>query len=1841
MKKYLRIFLAFVLLLTVSVPTSYLPNAVQRVSASSLQEVNLPSSEEEKVDQKVKSLFASHEKVELRVGESTNVRIFSDSHSNSSDVTQEVSWTSEKKGIVSIKDGQFSATAIGSTLVTVQYGEQELIIPVQVSPNPENLEIKASENEGSAILSWGDMDAASYTVKRGENKRKYEVLAANLKKHTFSDDTVKSGATYYYMVEAHLSNGDTVVSKPVKIKMKKRQNDFTLETDSTSLDFQVGESKSIEIIAKFTDGTTRDVSTKIKWKVEDESIVSITNEKIEAMNAGKTRIIGFYNQKEIQLEVSVGTDESIHLSAQQENEEIRLTWSEWSEDSKYIVQRRVGNEEFEQITDEWWATNYKDTSLQKGATHEYRIIGLGTDGSQTLSNVTTVQIHQDEPTLIPSLHKVALHVGGEKQVTVELQNPDGTMKDVTNEVLWKVKDETIISVSNGKITAHAEGTTLISAYYEDKMTDIEISVSDPQERIQLDVTPTETGNILSWNTEDKITSYSVKMRSSNSQSYEEVISKLTETSYVDHSIDQNSDESRYYVVTGMTETGEMLLSNEVEITSQKNALNSVLPEEIKPLRTPGPVEDTIGASGYNWYSITLQENHTLSLFTPDLQGSGTSKDIYSDPTQLSLAYTTKNTLTYTPKTSGTYYIKIKGNSRQKITISTGDGSSFERAYAIVFDKDDKKDIGKISGPGNDSIYFTAELTEGFNYHIWGDLSAKGWVLYDNTHREILSGTTARADIKVDTSGTYYIKLLTGENAGEHQYYILKSIPLSVSTPQSYTIGPEKKIWYQVKTKANHTLRVYTPGFSGFGTGKYLYDDPNKPAIKTVSADTLTFTPMETSTYFIVISGSSGKTFSITAGDGSDLNQAHSVSLEWAKGTIATFSTPSNDSIFFRTELKAGFNYHLWGKGSSPIEGWVLYDSAKKEILSDTTSRMDIRIETSGTYYIKMLTGGSGGENKYEWLVSIPVSLPGPQTDSFGSSKDIWYIVKAQANQTIKIVQKGISWTGSITLLDDPNGSKIVSSSGDTLTYTPLSSGIYFIRITDQYKAPGDVVTINIEGVEPWQPPSTSPSPNPDPVNIEILKENESIDVTANSGKSLYYKFTPSVSGNYRFFTSPYKNEGPENDTYLQLYSDDSFTTLLAENDNVPDGPYGELFSKLEYNVRAGTSYYLKLSSHNDSLNTRITVEAVDADSTREGAIPAEWDEIYTDLLSSRYDVDYFVLKAEEMAYMNLYVTNNMLILEDSHGNMLQTFHADEQNTLFVTETSGTYYAKVVWNKDQKILTKSGISTLSTEIGGSYQAGFHDPKRISSNFALDTTPGFEKSVTVQWKFSDPHPSVKIQVLRQNTVVYEETRTNLEATYQTFTWNGRYTKVNPGQWAPTGVYFIKIVASDAPEYPITLPISVVNTIPTEEYDVQYLISHYNSSISSETIRKAQEKLKEMMFYDGPITGRYDEEFLMSVIAFEAVLNRSTHVSLNVNVGGGEILKEQGELTNQLVHYINSGRATGKDKYGLYAQFLFSGDIVIYETGAVLVPAFRLTKIGGKLVKKAAKTMDELFECNCFTAGTKVLTEDGEKNIEDIVVGDKVLSKDEKTGEIAYKKVTHLHRNKKEYTYELSVGNQIIETTANHPFWVEGRQWVLAVDLQVGDLLKQSNGNTLKIEKINVVKHDEKVKVYNFTVEDFNTYFVTDLGIWVHNIGNCEWDDIEKYFAPNARRHILEGEINEKGKAVGWHHEPSSRTNRIVGSQTNPDSHGVYDGVVDIFNGTSYVRKEQTSSFFPKHWSADDVMTAIYEVYVDAIPSIKPSGTEFIRKWEGRHSSGIKIEMWLDKDGRITTAYPIYEP
>ena len=77
----------------------------------------------------------------------------------------------------------------------------------------------------------------------------------------------------------------------------------------------------------------------------------------------------------------------------------------------------------------------------------------------------------------------------------------------------------------------------------------------------------------------------------------------------------------------------------------------------------------------------------------------------------------------------------------------------------------------------------------------------------------------------------------------------------------------------------------------------------------------------------------------------------------------------------------------------------------------------------------------------------------------------------------------------------------------------------------------------------------------------------------------------------------------------------------------------------------------------------------------------------------------------------------------------------------------------------------------------------------------------------------------------------------------------------------------------------------------------------------------------------------------------------------------------------------------------------------------------------------------------------------------------------------------------------GEEII-TTVDHPFYVNSRGFVKAGELAIGDELLDPNKNILLVENFDVELTEEPVKVYNFEVDEFHTYHVGEIGVWVHN-------------------------------------------------------------------------------------------------------------------------------------------------
>ena len=128
--------------------------------------------------------------------------------------------------------------------------------------------------------------------------------------------------------------------------------------------------------------------------------------------------------------------------------------------------------------------------------------------------------------------------------------------------------------------------------------------------------------------------------------------------------------------------------------------------------------------------------------------------------------------------------------------------------------------------------------------------------------------------------------------------------------------------------------------------------------------------------------------------------------------------------------------------------------------------------------------------------------------------------------------------------------------------------------------------------------------------------------------------------------------------------------------------------------------------------------------------------------------------------------------------------------------------------------------------------------------------------------------------------------------------------------------------------------------------------------------------------------------------------------------------------------------------------------------------------------------------------MITEDGQEPIEEIEVGDKVLSEDETTGEVAVKTVTETYINETDELIHIGVNGETISATPTHPFYVDKLGWTLARSLRAGDVLVLSNGELVTVEWVQHEILESPIKVYNFEVEDFHTYFVGECGVLVHN-------------------------------------------------------------------------------------------------------------------------------------------------
>lgn len=195
------------------------------------------------------------------------------------------------------------------------------------------------------------------------------------------------------------------------------------------------------------------------------------------------------------------------------------------------------------------------------------------------------------------------------------------------------------------------------------------------------------------------------------------------------------------------------------------------------------------------------------------------------------------------------------------------------------------------------------------------------------------------------------------------------------------------------------------------------------------------------------------------------------------------------------------------------------------------------------------------------------------------------------------------------------------------------------------------------------------------------------------------------------------------------------------------------------------------------------------------------------------------------------------------------------------------------------------------------------------------------------------------------------------------------------------------------------------------------------------------------------------------------------------------------------------------GAQAAFVARDAYQTYQSGQATVAAWKKGDVWGVITNGAftllgaAGTVGSIKALGkaCFAAGTPLLTPDGSRPIEQFQVGDFVLSRDENDpeGPVEARQVLNVFQ-----TYspllDLHVGGQVIRTTAEHPFWVVGRGWIEAQQIEPGDELLGHDGSETPVRSVDGPK--ESAPVYNLEIEEYPSYLVGratwGFSVWSHN-------------------------------------------------------------------------------------------------------------------------------------------------
>ena len=281
----------------------------------------------------------------------------------------------------------------------------------------------------------------------------------------------------------------------------------SLESSETELQLESGASHQLQIKAKYTDNSTKDVTSEVSYEIENDQIATIdTSGMVTANEPGSTILSISYKGQKLSIPITVQEKELVprgelenpkHRELIEGSLEIKGWYLDPAGVSQVIVWidgQYTGEASYGDARPDIEAAypDYKngtagftyqlDTTSMAEGSHSLSIQVINQAGDEKRLGERTFYIGQIPPSspLEADVSSIELTKGKTHQLAIT-SILEGESKDVTAEAAYSIENPLLVSVSpTGLVTGLEVGTTSIAVTYGDQSLTIPVTVKEPE-----------------------------------------------------------------------------------------------------------------------------------------------------------------------------------------------------------------------------------------------------------------------------------------------------------------------------------------------------------------------------------------------------------------------------------------------------------------------------------------------------------------------------------------------------------------------------------------------------------------------------------------------------------------------------------------------------------------------------------------------------------------------------------------------------------------------------------------------------------------------------------------------------------------------------------------------------------------------------------------------------------------------------------------------------------------------------------------------------------------------------------------------------------------------------------------------------------------------------------------------------------------------------------------------------------------------------------------------------------------------------------------------------------------